>query len=55
VLSLADIRFHIGDVQVLQEQFFKGMMMSNDFWLNTDNQEVLNEYWLFVKAIYQAD
>lgn len=28
-------------------------MMSSDFWLNTDSQEVINEFWLFVKAIYQ--
>ena len=27
--------------------------MSSDWWINTENQEVLNEYWLFVKAIYQ--
>ncbi len=30
-------------------------MMSSDFWVNTDNQEVINEYWLFVKAIYQQN
>jgi hypothetical protein len=27
-------------------------MQSSDYWLNTDNIEVINEYWLFVKAIY---
>lgn len=37
----------------MQEEYFRCMMMSSDWWVNTDNQEVLNEYWLFVKAIYQ--
>ena len=53
VQTLADIRFHIGDVTRMQEEYFRCMMMSSDWWVNTDNQEVLNEYWLFVKAIYQ--
>jgi hypothetical protein len=53
VQTLADIRFHIGDVTRMQEEYFRCMMMSSDWWVNSDNQEVLNEYWLFVKAIYQ--
>ena len=30
-------------------------MQSSDFWINTDNMEVINEYWLFIKAIYQQN
>jgi len=28
-------------------------MMSCDYWLNSDNLAVINEFWQFVKAIYQ--
>lgn len=28
-------------------------MMSCDYWLNSDNLTVINEFWQFVKAIYQ--
>lgn len=55
VQNLADIRFHIGESSSLQEQFFQGLMMSSDYWVNTNNIEVLNEYWSFVKAIYQQN
>jgi hypothetical protein len=30
-------------------------MQSSDFWLNTDNIEVINEFWQFVKAIYSQN
>ena len=30
-------------------------MMSSDYWINTDSIEVINEFWLFVKAIYQQN
>jgi hypothetical protein len=49
---LADIRFHIGESTKLQEEFFHSLMRSCDFWVNTENMEVINEFWLFVKAIY---
>ena len=48
---LAEIRFQIGDSK-MQEQFFSNLMHSSDFWLNTDKLDVINEFWLFVKAIY---
>lgn len=53
VQHLADIRFHIGESAKQQEQFFSSLMMSCDYWLNSDNLEVINEFWQFVKAIYQ--
>lgn len=52
IQNLADIRFHIGEAPRLQEQFFAGLMMSCDYWMNSDNLEVINEFWQFVKAIY---
>jgi len=26
--------------------------MSADFWISTENIEIMQEYWSFVKAIY---
>jgi hypothetical protein len=31
------------------------MMLSSDFWVNTDSADVIADYWLFVKAIYQQN
>ena len=30
-------------------------MNTCDFWLNSNNMEVINEYWSFVKAIYSQN
>jgi hypothetical protein len=53
VSLLSDIRFHIGENSNLQEEFFHAMMRSSDFWVNSEIIEVINDFWLFVKAIYQ--
>jgi hypothetical protein len=29
--------------------------MSADFWISTNNFEVMQEYWTFVKAIYSQN
>lgn len=55
VSLLSDIRFHIGENSNLQEEFFHAMMRSSDFWVNSEIIEVINDFWLFVKAIYQQN
>ena len=30
-------------------------MFTSDFWMNTHNIELINEYWSFVKAIYSQN
>ena len=29
--------------------------MSADFWINTENLEVMQDFWSFVKSIYSQD
>ena len=51
---LAELRFTIGDTK-LNEEFFLNLMYTSDFWINTNNMEVISEFWSFVKAIYQQN
>ena len=51
---LADLRFTINDA-ALSEKFFVHLMYSADFWINTQNIELINEFWSFVKAIYSQN
>lgn len=52
---LADLRFELGDSQMLNEVFFVNLMNTSDFWVNSNDMEVVNEYWGFVKAIYSQN
>lgn len=51
---LAELRFTINDAK-LSEEFFLNLMFTSDFWINTHNIELINEYWSFVKAIYSQN
>lgn len=48
---LTEIRNTVQD-RHQNEIFFKNLLMSADFWISTENFEVMQEYWSFVKAIY---
>ena len=39
----------------MNEDFFLNLMFSSDFWINTHNPELINEFWSFVKAIYSQN
>lgn len=52
---LADLRFELGDSQALNEAFFLNLMHTCDFWANSNDTEIINEYWGFVKAIYSQN
>lgn len=49
------MRFALGDCQALNEEFFLNLMFTSDFWVNTQDMEVINEFWGFVKAIYSQN
>ena len=51
---LAELRFLINDAR-LSEEFFLNLMFTSDFWMNTHNIELINEFWSFVKAIYSQN
>jgi hypothetical protein len=52
---LADLRFELGDHQTLNEVYFASLMQTCDFWVNSNDIEVINEFWSFVKAIYSQN
>ena len=54
VQLLAELRFLINDARLSQE-FFLNLMFTADFWMNTHNSELINEFWSFVKAIYSQN
>ena len=39
----------------MSEDFFLNLMFTSDFWINTHDTELINEFWSFVKAIYSQD
>jgi len=39
----------------LNEVFFVSLMNTSDFWVNSNDMEVINEFWGFVKAIYSQN
>jgi hypothetical protein len=51
---LTQLRFTIQD-QKQNECFFKALILSADFWINTESLEVMQDFWSFVKSIYSQD